>query len=156
MKKQLKSYTSFSRVERLGLVCLCAVLLALLTIRATMQLWVHPTKDTIKERKLIVAWETFKRTSTTNGDSLASHPKDYKDAFDENETAMPDTIDLNTADSATLVRLKGIGPVTASKIVARRNKKGPFTDVNQLLEIRHFPAATFEVLKKHLVIIPAR
>ena len=85
-------------------------------------------------------------------DSAKTEKNDYQDAFDENKAPLPNIIDINIADSATLVRLKGIGPVTAGKIIERRNKKGPFTNINQLLEIRHFPEATFELLKKHLVV----
>jgi competence ComEA-like helix-hairpin-helix protein len=152
MKKQLKSYTSFSRIERMGLAGLCAILLILLTIRATMPLWMHPATDNEKEKKLIVAWEKFKRANPAINDSAKKEKNDYQDAFDENETPLPNIININTADSATLVRLKGIGPATAGKIMAWRKKKGPFTNINQLLEIRHFPAATFELLKKHLAI----
>ena len=157
MKKMLKSFISFNRTERMGLVGLCALLIILITVRATMHYWVHPTIDTEKEKKLVAAWETFKRTQTKSaGDSTSQQKNDYQDAFDENETPLPNVIDLNTADSATLVRLKGIGPVTAGKIVSRRNNKGPFTDVDQLKEVGVFNAATFEILKKHLTVAPPK
>jgi len=117
-----------------------------------MPLWVRPTTDTDKEKKLIAAWEKFKRANPSMTDSAKTEKNDYQDAFDENKAPLPNIIDINIADSATLVRLKGIGPVTAGKIIERRNKKGPFTNINQLLEIRHFPEATFELLKKHLVV----
>ena len=78
---------------------------------------------------------------------------DWQDAYDENETPLANVIDINGADSATLVRLKGIGPVTAGKIVARR-KKIPFTNINQLKETGILREATFELLKTHLCIGP--
>ena len=153
MKKLFRSFTSFTRTELLGLLCLSALLLILIAIRATMSLWVHPAMDTEKEKKLMAAWETFKRSQPkATNDSTEKIPNDYQDASDENETPLRDVIDLNTADSATLVRLKGIGPVTAGQIVTYRNIHGPFTSINQLLDIRHFPDATFDILKKHLVI----
>ena len=118
-----------------------------------MPLLVHPSTDTEKEKKLVVAWETFKRTqSKSAADNIVHQKNDYQDAFDDNETPLPKTIDLNTADSATLVRLKGIGPVTAGKIIARRTSDGPFTDIDQLKEVGRFSEATFEILKQHLVI----
>jgi len=119
-----------------------------------MPLWVHPTIDTEKEKKLAAAWETFKRTQSRPVSDTTIQKKDYQDAFDESDAPMPDAIDLNTADSATLVRLKGIGPVTAGKIVARRNAKGPYTDISQLREVGSFSEATLELLKKHLRIGP--
>jgi len=43
-------------------------------------------------------------------------------------------VDVNTADEATLVTLKGIGPATASTIVAERAKGGPFRDAADLAD----------------------
>lgn len=152
MKKSIKSFISFTRTERIGLVCLCAVLAALIAIRTTMHLWVHPQTDDENNKKIVAAWEAFKRDHVvTIAPDTASQPKkDYQDTYDDSNTPLPNIINLNTADSATLVRLKGIGPATAHKIVMRRKKSGPFTDVNQLKEVGRFPAATFEMLKKHL------
>ncbi len=44
-------------------------------------------------------------------------------------------IDLNTADSATLCKIVGIGPKSASAIIAYREKLGGFYKVEQLAEI---------------------
>jgi competence ComEA-like helix-hairpin-helix protein len=44
-------------------------------------------------------------------------------------------VNINTADSAVLVALPGIGPKLASRIVAYRNKLGGFYRVGQLLEV---------------------
>jgi competence ComEA-like helix-hairpin-helix protein len=153
MKKLLKSYLSFTRTEKMGLIGLCSLLLVFILTRLTMHLWVHPAIDADKERKLVTAWETFKRSQPRiKNDSEVQGKNDFEDAFDENESPMPGIINLNTTDSATLVRLKGIGPATASKIIAWRNEYGPFKSIDQLSEIRHFPEATFEMLKKHLTI----
>jgi len=243
MKKIVKAYISFTRPETAGLLLLSLLLIILITVRASMHLWVKPENDTEKEGKLLAAWEDFKhqqptatvqytktykdsntdtapatrvatateavpahlfrfdpntldsigfrrlglRAGTTaillhwrakgkvfrkkedlkgvytlkpeeytriepyiviNNNAAPGH--NYQDAFDDNETPLSQIINLNKADSATLVRLKGIGPVTAQKIVERRKNVGPFTSIDQLLEIRHFPKATFEVLKQHL------
>jgi len=42
-------------------------------------------------------------------------------------------IDLNGVDSATLVRLRGIGPTLAHKIIDRRAALGGFVQHEQLL-----------------------
>lgn len=60
------------------------------------------------------------------------------------------TINLNTADSATLIGLRGIGPVLAHKIIARRTTVGPFTGYRQLRQLYPFPDSVFEQLKKQL------
>src|SRR6185312_5700838 len=136
MKKLLKSYISFTRTEKMGLIGLCGLLLVLIVIRATMHTWVHPANNPDNDKKLVNAWGTFKRTQTTTKpvDTTIGNKDDYRDANDDNETPLPNIININTADSATLVRLKGIGPVTAGKIVARRKNKGAFTNIDQLRE----------------------
>jgi competence ComEA-like helix-hairpin-helix protein len=45
------------------------------------------------------------------------------------------SININSADSLTLVRLKGIGPVLAARIIKYRESLGGYADVNQLKEI---------------------
>ncbi|MES2380427.1 MAG: helix-hairpin-helix domain-containing protein [Bacteroidota bacterium] len=47
-------------------------------------------------------------------------------------------IELNTTDSATLVKLYRIGPIMAGRIIEYRNKLGGFLDLNQLMEIYGF------------------
>ena len=154
MKKRIKSFITFNRTERLGLVVLSALLLILIAVRATMSLWTHPDVDKESENKLVAAWDTYKRSQPApkSTDTIDQTKKDFQDAFDENHTTLPDTIDINTTDSATLVRLKGIGPVTAGKIIFRRENQGPYTNIEQLKEVGSFSSSTFEVLKKHLII----
>lgn len=151
MKESFRSFVSFTRAERMGLMVLLILLAILIAVRATMSLWVHPPAPTAEDKRLAAAWETYKRSQPAITDS-ANKKKDFEDNFSENETPLPDTIDLNTADSALLVRLKGIGPVTAGRIVGRRIKKGPYTDIEQLKEIGVFSQEVWELLKKHLVV----
>jgi len=144
-KKVFRSFVTFTRTERLGLVALVTVLVILIAVRFSMPLWVHPEADAAKEAKLTAAWEKFKREQPA-----------IKDSIGDNNTSLPAIININTADSATLVRLKGIGPVIAGKIIARRTKKGPFTHISQLRELGRFDTATFNMLKAHLIISETR
>lgn len=68
---------------------------------------------------------------------------------------LPATISLNTADSALLVRLNGIGPVLAHKIVTMRARLGGFVRHEQLLEIYRFPDTIFRTLREKLLIDPS-
>lgn len=52
-------------------------------------------------------------------------------------------IELNAADSATLVEVKGIGPVLASRILQYRNRLGGYRDVNQLREVFGIDSARY-------------
>ena len=54
-------------------------------------------------------------------------------------------ININLADAETLTReLKGIGATKAKAIVAYREAHGPFTTVDELLEVKGIGAATLE------------
>ncbi len=142
MKKLLNSFTSFTRTERVGLLVLSVLLVILLIVRTTMSLWVRPVSNSAKEEKLVRAWEKYKAAHKAgNGEMVA---------------AFPDSLDLNSADSDALVSLKGIGPVTAHNIIARRREKGPFTNLEQLRETGSFAEATFAALKTRLYIDTSR
>jgi competence protein ComEA len=56
-------------------------------------------------------------------------------------------LDLNAADEAALDALPGIGPATASAIVAHRAEIGRFTSVDQLLDVRGIGEAKLEQLR---------
>ena len=151
MKKEVKSYISFTRTERFGLIGLLSLLALLTLIRFSLPYFIQPKEDKQKNEALVAAWERFKELHPENSSRIR---KDYQDAGDENTTPLPDIINLNNADSATLVRLKGIGPSTAHLIVERRKNEGPFNTIDQLNELRHFPDSLMLLLKQHLVIGP--
>jgi competence protein ComEA len=52
-------------------------------------------------------------------------------------------IDVNTADAQTLEGLAGIGPVKAEAIIRHREQNGPFTRVEDLLEVPGIGQAIF-------------
>jgi competence protein ComEA len=56
-------------------------------------------------------------------------------------------IDLNAATAAELEALPGVGPVTASAIVAWREENGRFTSVDELQEISGIGPKTLEKLR---------
>lgn len=73
----------------------------------------------------------------------------------EKQAPLPAHINLNKTDSATLVRLNGIGAILAHKILERRRNLGGFLRHDQLLEIYKFPDSTYNYLKEKLTINPA-
>jgi DNA uptake protein ComE-like DNA-binding protein len=61
---------------------------------------------------------------------------------------------LNTADSAALVQLYGIGGYYARKILQYRERLGgSFVDTRQLLEIEGFTQERFEKIKGNVVVL---
>ncbi len=54
-------------------------------------------------------------------------------------------VNLNTADELTLEReLIGVGAVKAKAIIEHREANGPFTSVDELLEVKGIGAATLD------------
>ena len=66
--------------------------------------------------------------------------------------AGPPTVSLNSADQAALETIPGIGPVTAAAILAYRDEAGPFTSVEQLLEVSGIGPATLESVRPYVTL----
>lgn len=59
-------------------------------------------------------------------------------------------IELNRADTATLVKLKGIGPVFATRIIKYRDLLGGFYSKSQLMEVYNFPVEIYPEIENQL------
>lgn len=68
--------------------------------------------------------------------------------------AAPKKVNLNTATAADLQRLPGIGLGLAQRIVAHREKNGPFRTLEELLIVRGINRKKFEVLRPLLYVDP--
>ena len=77
-----------------------------------------------------------KRVST----SKSTKPETKKSRYQPAELSV---VELNTADSAQLDALRGIGPVLAKRIITYREMLGGFHTVEQLREIRNLSAETY-------------
>jgi DNA uptake protein ComE-like DNA-binding protein len=164
MKKFFQSYTSFSRTERIGLLSLCAVMLILFAVRASMPLWVHKTNGGEKDKKLVAAWGAFKGSQARiNADTIVKRAAkedpivwvEYENQDKQGTAygrAARNIIDANTVDSAALSQIKGIDAPTASVIIAYRKANGRFSDIDQLGMIEGVSKASFRILKERLVI----
>lgn len=63
-------------------------------------------------------------------------------------------INLNSADKASLQRLKGIGPKKAQAIIDYRQNQGPLKSTNDLLKIKGFtPKILRKIIEKNKSII---
>jgi len=64
----------------------------------------------------------------------------------------PGRININTATLSELDTLKGIGPVTAQKIIDYRTKNGPFKRLEELVEAKLLSKSLFDSLKDQLTV----
>ena len=62
------------------------------------------------------------------------------------------SINLNEADLETLIRLPGIGQITAQKIIDLRSKKTKFENLEELMEVKGIGKVKFNKIKKFLYI----
>lgn len=61
-------------------------------------------------------------------------------------------VNLNTATSEQLQELPGVGPVTAEAILSFRTDHGPFTSVEELLDVRGIGEATLAEIAPHVTV----
>jgi competence protein ComEA len=66
------------------------------------------------------------------------------------------TINLNTATSAQLDTLPGVGKAMADRIVEYREKNGGFKKIEDLMNVRGIGEKNFLKLKPYITVSPAR
>jgi competence protein ComEA len=65
-------------------------------------------------------------------------------------------VDVNKAEVPELIQLPGIGEVLAGRIVASREKDGPFADLDDLRRVRGIGPKTMEHLRPYLLPMPGK
>lgn len=61
-------------------------------------------------------------------------------------------VNINTADEAALMAVKGIGKAKAKAIIEYREKNGPFKSLEELTKIRGIKAKSLSKLKDQLTV----
>jgi competence protein ComEA len=59
-------------------------------------------------------------------------------------------VNVNTTDALGLEGIPGIGPVKAAAIVEYREANGPFSSIDELLEVSGIGPATLETMRPHV------
>ena len=63
-------------------------------------------------------------------------------------------VDVNRADWPEIIQLEGLGETLARRILAYRNKNGPFRDLDDLVRVRGIGSRTLERIRPYLQPIP--
>ena len=110
-------------------------------------------------QRLITKEDTTGTTSSdpadlyADGDHAASASppaaQSTEDAYSSPSDGSPSDglIGINTANASELQELPGIGPAKAAAILAYRNEHGPFSSVDELLEVKGIGEKTLQTLK---------
>lgn len=87
--------------------------------------------------------------ASTGADGTASKP-----APPATRARIIPVIDLNTADSAALLALPGIGEKRAAALVKYRNRLGGFTSLAQVAEVKAIPDSVLQRISPYLALRP--
>lgn len=150
----LKAWFGFTRRERRASFMLLIILIIVLVFRVIV-----PEKTT--EIEDITASLSF-YSDQNKSDAAKENVKDkfvpYKRSPSDtpvrkrtNSGYMKNTpLDLNSCDTAQLIKLPGIGPVLSVRIIKYRNLLGGYATVSQLSEVYGLPSETYEIIKDRL------
>ncbi|MET3727728.1 competence protein ComEA [Fictibacillus halophilus] len=79
------------------------------------------------------------------GEKFESQPVSTKPVEDDHTL-----VNINSADETELQTLNGVGPAKAQSIISYREENGPFTSLEQLLEVRGIGEKTIEQWKDQI------
>lgn len=91
------------------------------------------------------------KDKTTSSTSLAD-TKVLKTKEKEESSLISKRVELNSADTIALKKLKGIGSYRANNIIQYRNRLGGFVSVDQLREVRSFDIQLLDELRPLLIV----
>jgi len=80
----------------------------------------------------------------------------HKTAPETNAVSSGDPLDLNQAGETDLIRLPGIGPALARRILSFRNDHGRFAKVEDLRKVRGIGPRTLERIRPFVLVHPQR
>jgi len=72
------------------------------------------------------------------------------EGYTSNKIAPGEVVELNSADSAKLTRIRGVGPAFAERIIAYRQRLGGFLNKEQLKEVYGIDTAKYSEIKNQV------
>lgn len=143
-----KDHFYFSRNDRIVALILLSIIVVVNIVRKP---WHPPVQDEVAEadtlahhadtvRRIVYVRDTVRRKWYV-WDTVSVKVKSVSYTVKARPVSL---IDLNASDSSELVKLPGIGPVFAAKIMRYRDNLGGYTDIAQLMEIAGLPDSLME------------
>jgi competence ComEA-like helix-hairpin-helix protein len=166
LSDNIKDYLTFNRTEQRGIFVLVTIMFLLVIAGWMVPLVVSPKPPDMSEFELeVVAFENGIRVADSLDELERNHKfrkytSDYKSGRrDSSFTWKPYpkevfVVELNSADTFELQRLRGIGPAFARRIVKYRERLGGFSETSQLLEIWGMDTIKYNAIKEHLTVNP--
>jgi competence protein ComEA len=146
----IKNWFGFTRKERRSTFIMLLIIIMIIGLRYTIpesSITIEDISGTVSDTedhselsgKDSVSWRkpySFVNIKHDTLQKVSSHSIKQKPKFD-----------INISDSATLVKLPGIGPVLSARIIKYRRLLGGFARIDQLKEVYGLPEETFEKIK---------
>lgn len=127
----LKTYFTFSKTERNGIIFLLAIIFALIIF-----IQVYPKVQPHKSKYDFTTLQREVDSLYVKNSIIEPVNKFQKEITLVSQSAPQKlTIEINSSDSANLTKLPGIGPVFASRIIKYRNLLGGYVHLGQLKEV---------------------
>lgn len=70
----------------------------------------------------------------------------------DNDMTVSNKLDINTANKEQLMELPGIGDVIAERIIAYRTTNGPFSAVDQILNVEGIGKTKFQQIETYIYV----
>lgn len=160
MKSQLKNYLSVTKAQWNGLIIFLILIAATLAAPYIYQYYNPPQAANFEDFEKDIAL----LKQATGNKALAGNVSQQASAqninatanYTSNKLAPGETIELNTADSAKLTRIRGIGPTFAARISEYRKRLGGFLNKEQLKEVYGIDAEKYTGIAGQVTVNPSR
>ena len=151
----VKEYFSFSSSERNGVVVLMCLILLLFSVLFLLPGFVKekPRIDVSKFENEIIRFERANdsvKSQRSNANHFQDSAKHLRPIF--RKVFQIKKIELNSADSAGLDSLPGIGPVFAKRIIKYRDLLGGYYSINQLSEVFGIPPELVGKIYNYIIV----
>jgi DNA uptake protein ComE-like DNA-binding protein len=146
--EDVKKWFGYNRKERRASYILLAIIGVLVLVRIT-----YPNSRTSVQD--VTEQFSFAPASITGSGepSFSQAPaRELRVQEARNQTKVKKLIELNSADSALLETLPGIGPVLSLRIIKYRNLLGGFVAVDQLQEVYGISPETYNAIKARVIV----
>jgi len=162
----VEDYLTFNRVEQRGIFILLLLLFGLVMANCWIpsETFQQPVNFTGFEREVAVfesAWQKAKEEETRiKTERFTKYRKSGATPFSDTlskthgSPKISFVVELNSADTFELQRLKGIGPAFARRIVGYRDRLGGFLEKRQILEVFGMDTVRYRYIAAYIKVNP--
>jgi DNA uptake protein ComE-like DNA-binding protein len=151
-REPIKNWFGFTRRERRSTFIMLLIIILIIGLRYTIpesRIAIEDISDTVSAEEnhsdhLLKNNTSHEKPFSPDSDTRG---KFRKPSYIKKSVPQKTRTDINMSDSATLVKLPGIGPVLSARIIKYRHLLGGFARIDQLKEVYGLPVETYELIK---------